>query len=70
MIAFTGLMPNREWRFNEQGPGSIVLNPTFGINDALAAIEAAEMDHGITIALSYMVHDNIRDGSWSRSSMT
>jgi DNA-binding transcriptional LysR family regulator len=63
VIAFTGLMPNREWRFNnEQSPNSIVLNPTFEINDALAAIQAAEMGHGIAIALSYMVHDKIREG--------
>jgi DNA-binding transcriptional LysR family regulator len=63
VIAFTGLMPNREWRFNnEKSQNSIVLNPTFEINDALAAIQAAEMGHGITIALSYMVHDKIREG--------
>jgi DNA-binding transcriptional LysR family regulator len=63
VIAFTGLMPNREWRFNnEQSPNSIALNPTFEVNDALAAINAAEMGHGITIALSYMVYDKIREG--------
>lgn len=63
MIAFTGLMPNREWRFNnEQSPNSVVLNPAFEINDALAAIQAAETGHGITIALSYMVHDKVREG--------
>lgn len=62
-IAFTGLMPNREWRFlNGQKPGSVGLNPAFEINDAAAAIQAAEMGHGITIALSYMVSDKIRDG--------
>lgn len=63
VIAFTGLMPNREWRFSsEKNRKSIVLNPIFEINDALAAIQAAEMGHGITIALSYMVHDKIREG--------
>lgn len=63
VIAFTGLMPNREWRFlNGQKPGSVSLHPTFEINDALAAIQAAEMGHGITTALSYMVSDQIRDG--------
>lgn len=63
VIAFTGLMPNREWRFlNGQKPGSVSLHPTFEINDAVAAIQAAEMGHGITIALSYMVSDQIRDG--------
>lgn len=63
VIAFTGLMPNREWRFlNGQKPGSVSLHPTLEINDAAAAIQAAEMGHGITIALSYMVSDQIRDG--------
>ena len=63
VIAFTGLMPNREWRFsNEQNPNSVTINPTFEINDAAAAIGAAEMGHGITIALSYMVRDQIREG--------
>ncbi|MGE3149728.1 MAG: LysR family transcriptional regulator [Pseudorhodoplanes sp.] len=64
VIAFTGLMPNREWRFvNEQKPGSVSLNPRFEINDAVTAIQAAEMGHGITIALSYMVSDQIRAGT-------
>ena len=63
MIAFTGLMPNREWRFSsDQRPNSVVLNPTFEINDAVAAIDAAENGHGITIALSYMVHEKISEG--------
>ncbi|MGQ0677695.1 MAG: LysR family transcriptional regulator [Rhodospirillales bacterium] len=63
VIAFTGLMPTREWRFlNGQKQGSVSLHPAFEINDAVAAIQAAEMGHGITIALSYMVSDQIRDG--------
>ncbi|MDA0704637.1 MAG: LysR family transcriptional regulator, partial [Proteobacteria bacterium] len=63
VIAFTGLMPNREWRFlNGQKQGSVSLHPAFEINDAVAAIQAAEMGHGVTIALSYMVIDKIREG--------
>jgi DNA-binding transcriptional LysR family regulator len=63
VIAFTGLMPNREWRFaSGRSPNSVALNPTLEINDATAAIAAAEMGHGITIALSYMVHEKIREG--------
>ncbi|RME95606.1 MAG: LysR family transcriptional regulator, partial [Alphaproteobacteria bacterium] len=63
VIAFTGLMPNREWRFlNGQKQGRVSLNPAFEINDAVAAIQAAETGHGITIALSYMVSDQVRDG--------
>ncbi|PIW30076.1 MAG: LysR family transcriptional regulator [Rhodospirillales bacterium CG15_BIG_FIL_POST_REV_8_21_14_020_66_15] len=64
MISFTGLMPNREWRFlNGQKQASVTLNPTVEINDAVAAIQAAREGHGITIALSYMVSDQIRDGT-------
>lgn len=63
ILAFTGLMPNREWRFQDgQKLGSVSLHPTFEINDAVAAIQAAEMGHGITTALSYMVSDQIREG--------
>jgi DNA-binding transcriptional LysR family regulator len=64
VVAFTGLMPNREWRFLDgQQPGSVSLQPTFEINDAAAAIQAAQLGHGVTIALSYMVADQIRDGT-------
>lgn len=63
MIAFTGLIPNREWRFLEgKRRNSISFVPRLEINDAVASIAAAEMGEGITIALSYMVADQIRDG--------
>lgn len=63
VIAFTGLMPNREWRFLDgRKQASVDLNPRFEINDAAAAIQAAEAGHGITIALSYMVSRQIREG--------
>ncbi len=63
VIAFTGLMPNREWRFGSgQGPHSVTLEPIIEINDAQAAIDAAEFGHGITVALSYMLHDKITAG--------
>lgn len=63
VIAFTGLGPNREWRFADGATlSSVTVRPTFEINDALAAIEAAEQGHGITAALSYMVSDRIRAG--------
>lgn len=62
IIAFTGLMPSREWRFSkDHGSKGIAVSPIFEINDALAAIGAAEMGHGITMALSYMVHDKVRE---------
>jgi DNA-binding transcriptional LysR family regulator len=63
VVAFTGLMPNREWQFlNGQKPARVALQPVLEINDATAAIEAAEGGHGITIALSYMVAERIREG--------
>jgi len=63
MIAFTGLMPNREWRFLDGRSGkSVSFMPRFEINDAVCAIAAAEAGRGITIALSYMVADRILQG--------
>jgi DNA-binding transcriptional LysR family regulator len=62
MIAFTGLLPNREWVFGEgKTARRLMLKPRFEINDAAAAIAAAEGGGGITIALSYMVADHIRE---------
>ena len=56
MIAFTGLMPNREWRFLDgKKSNSVSFVPRLEINDAAASIAAAEMGDGITVALSYMV---------------
>ena len=56
IIAFTGLMPNNEWTYyGEKGASRVTLQPRFEINDATAAIAAAEAGTGITIALSYMV---------------
>lgn len=63
MIAFTGLMPNKEWRFLDGNKGnSVSFAPRLEINDAVASIAAAETGDGITVALSYMVADKIRDG--------
>ena len=63
IIAFTGLMPNNEWTYvGERGASRITLQPRFEINDATAAIAAAEAGSGITNALSYMVAKSIREG--------
>jgi DNA-binding transcriptional LysR family regulator len=63
IIAFTPLMPGRELRL---GPrmrgGSVALSPRLEINDAGAAIAAAEFGEGITIAVSYQVAQSVRDG--------
>lgn len=63
IIAFTALMPNNEWSYlGERGASRVSLDPRFEINDATAAIAAAEAGQGITIALSYMVARSIREG--------
>lgn len=63
IIAFTALMPNGEWAYvGEKGAQRVALQPRFEINDATAAIAAAEAGNGITNALSYMVAKSIREG--------
>lgn len=63
VIAFTGLMPNREWTYSgEKAQSRLTLQPRFEVNDAVAAISGAEAGEGITIALSYMVAKQIREG--------
>lgn len=63
IIAFTGLLPGREWRFVDgTGSASVTLAPRLEVNDAAASIAGAERGDGITIALSYMVSDALREG--------
>ncbi|WP_407925906.1 LysR substrate-binding domain-containing protein [Falsiroseomonas selenitidurans] len=63
MMAFAGLMPNREWRFHRDGRSVPVrLAPRFELNDAAAAIAAAEAGHGITVALCYAVARALNEG--------
>jgi DNA-binding transcriptional LysR family regulator len=63
VIGQTALMPNRELRyFKASKPARITLPIRFEINDAHACISVAVQGKGITIALSYMVADALRDG--------
>lgn len=63
LIAFTGLMQNREWRFVDgKKSGGVAIAPRLETNDAMAAIAAVQAGDGITITLSYMVADLIRAG--------
>jgi DNA-binding transcriptional LysR family regulator len=63
VIAFTGLMPSREWRFLDGRSGaSVSFSPRLEINDAVCALAAAERGEGVTIALSYMVAGQVRSG--------
>ncbi len=64
IVAFTGLMPHREWRYIEDGrTRKVALSPRLEINDAVAAIDGARQAQGITIALSYMIAEALADGS-------
>lgn len=63
VIAFSGLMPNREWRFHTGGRVlPIAVHPQLEINDAVATIAAAEAGEGIAPALSYMVAEALQAG--------
>lgn len=63
MIAFTGLMPGHEWRYAVDGrTRTVAVTPRFEINDALAALAAAQAGEGITPALSYMTADALAAG--------
>jgi DNA-binding transcriptional LysR family regulator len=64
IIAFTGLMPDREWRYGEgKRVRRVSLEPRLEINDAVSAIASAEKGDGVTICLSYMVADRIASGA-------
>jgi len=64
IIAFTGLMPDREWRYGDgKRLRRVSLQPRLEINDAVSAIASAEQGDGVTICLSYMVADRIASGA-------
>lgn len=64
VIAVTGLVPNREWHFaHESKTGTISLRPLLEVNDAPTAIKAAEQGHGIATTLSYMVSEQVEEGT-------
>ncbi|HRK68703.1 MAG TPA: LysR family transcriptional regulator [Hyphomonas sp.] len=64
MISFSGLMPGREWRFHGQAGGkSVSLQARLEINDAIAAMAAAEAGDGIAVAFSYMASEKVRQGA-------
>ncbi len=63
IIAFAGQMPQGDWRYQSDGkPQSVALRPRLEVNDAAAAIAAAEAGEGIAGALSYMAADSLRAG--------
>lgn len=64
IIAFTGLMPGREWRHAAEGGRSaaVTLAPRLTVNDAASALAAAERGEGISLMLSYMVAGAFAEG--------
>lgn len=63
MIAFTGLIQNRELRYFDKGrEQSFSVDMRMEVNDAATAISAAEAGQGITGVYSYMVSDALREG--------
>lgn len=63
-IAFTGLGSGggTEWRFGSGSTRIIHVRPRLVLNDAAAAIAAAEAGLGIARVLSYQVRDAVADG--------
>lgn len=63
IIAFTGLMADRQWRFERDGrTGTVELRPRMEVNDAFVALAAAERGEGITPTLCYLVNEAVREG--------
>ena len=64
VIGFEGMFASGEWRYVADGqPAAVNLAPRLTVNDALAAIEAAERGEGLTAALSYMVAPQLAAGT-------
>lgn len=63
IIGFTSLMSAREVSFEELGKRrKLNLRPRLEVNDAAAAIAAAETGEGVTTSLCYIVGESIRSG--------
>jgi DNA-binding transcriptional LysR family regulator len=64
LVAFEGMFPGGEWRHLRDGrPHAVAIHARLAVNDALAAIAAAERGEGITAALSYMVAPQLAAGT-------
>lgn len=63
IIGFTGIMPGHDWHYKSGNTrGHVQLTPRFEVNDATTALAAATAGEGITMALSYMVADQLKRG--------
>ena len=64
VVAFEGMFPGGGWRFERDGRGeTVALAPRLAVNDAAAAIAAAERGQGITGVLSYMAAPQLAAGT-------
>jgi DNA-binding transcriptional LysR family regulator len=63
IIGFTGIMSSHDWHFmHGKSRGHVQFHPRLEVNDATTALTAATAGEGITMALSYMVANEIRSG--------
>lgn len=63
-IRFTGLMPEPEWRWHDGTRARRQpVRTRLEVNDATTALHAARRGEGITLALSYLVAEELRSGA-------
>ncbi len=63
IIRFSGIMASNDWHYqHNKKRGHVLLRPRLEVNDAATALSAATAGEGITMALSYMVADQVRSG--------
>lgn len=64
VVAFTGIQSSHEWPVGSgPQPTMVTVRSRLDINDATAALAVATAGHGITVALSYMVAEELRRGT-------
>lgn len=64
LIGFTGVVDRRDWPIHRNGaPAQITLAPRLEVNDADAALAAAEAGDGVVAAMSYLAGGRIRAGT-------
>jgi DNA-binding transcriptional LysR family regulator len=64
IIGFSGLMPDRTWRWRRGGRAMhLSVLPRIEVNDVQVAMNLASGGRGITAALSYMITDELAQGT-------
>jgi DNA-binding transcriptional LysR family regulator len=63
IIGSTGIMSSYDWHYKHgEKRGHVQLHPRLEVNDAATALEAAKAGEGVTMAVSYMVAEQVRTG--------